>query len=268
MQPELDNLRTGRPLPFALTGIVITILVANAFGRDVAIAVSDLAFVAASGVLLALTIAISARFGITGDHGKAYLLFSVFVASWFAAEVVWMVSELTGLLPPFPQEAEMLYLVGYLFLIMFSFYYIKPMRMAISKKMIGYASLATVTFLVPTLYTTYSDNPDASPLQIIWGGIYPVADAAVLFPAVLGLMLFFKGQVNFFWSLACVAIILNIMADTGFLFLFLDESYYSGHPLDILYLWAYVLFSFGIYSHIKLYKKQKMKSYKNVEDLR
>lgn len=268
MQPELEKLRSGRPIFFSLVAAVIVILAANMFGKDVAIVVSDLSFVAASGALLVLAILISARFGASGDHGKAYLLFSVFVASWFAAEAVWMVSEVMGVMPPIPQEAEILYLGGYPFLFLFSLYYIKPLQKAITKKMLAYASLATITFLIPTLYTTYSGNPSADFFQIIWAGIYPVADAAVLFPAVLGMALFFKGHVNFFWSLACIAIILNIVADTGFLFLFLDESYYSGHPLDMLYLWAYVLFSFGINSHLSLYKKKKIKSYDNIEDLK
>lgn len=268
MQPELEKLRSSRPIFFSLVAVVIAILGANAFGKDVAITVSDLAFVAASGALLVLAILISARFGASGDHGKAYLLFSVFVASWFTAEVVWMASEVMNLMPPIPQEAEILYLGGYPFLFLFSLYYVKPLQKAITKKMLSYASLATITFLIPTLYTTYSGSTNADLFQIIWASIYPIADAAVLFPAVLGMTLFFKGHVNFFWSLACIAIILNIIADTGFLFLFVDESYYSGYPLDILYLWAYVLFSFGINSHLSLYKRKKIKSYDNIEDLR
>lgn len=268
MQPELERLKNNRSLLFFLLGVVFVILAANMLGSVAATTVTDLLYVPASGALLALAITITARFGAKGDHGKAYLFFVGFVASWFIAEVLWMISELTNQLSPFPEEVDWLYLGGYPFLFLFSIYYLKPMQKAISKRMLAYASFATITFLVPTLYTTHSYNPDASLSQMIWAGIYPVADAVVLFPAILGLTLFFKGDVNLFWSLACLAIILNIIADSGFLFLQIDKAYYSGHPLDILYLWSYILFSFGIYSHIRLYKKPKMKSYDDVEDLK
>lgn len=268
MPLELEKLNPNKYLIFFLLVVVFVLLVVNMFDKHVTMAVTDLLYVLTSGGLLVLSIIIATRFGATGDHGKAYQLFAGFAGLWFTAELVWMFSELTNVPSSLAIDGDWLYLGGYFFLFLFSIYYLKPMMKAISNKMLAYAFLATITFLVPTLYATYSYNPTASLPQIIWAGIYPVADSVVLFPAVLGMMLFFKGQVNFFWSLACLAIILNIVADSGFLFLHVDQSYYSGHPLDILYAWSYILFSFGIYSHVKLYKKRKMKSYNNIEDLK
>lgn len=268
MQPELERLQTNRSLLFFLLGAVFVILTANVFGSATATTVTDLLYVPVSGELLVLAVAITVRFRAKGDHGKAYLFFVGFVALWFVAEVLWMISDLTNYLSPFPAEIDWLYLGGYPLLFLFSIYYLKPMQKAISKKMLACASLATITFLVPTLYITHSYNPDASMSKIIWAGAYPVADAVVLFPAILGLMLFFKGTVTLFWSLACIAIVLNIVADSGFFFLQIGKPYYSGHPIDILYLWSYILFSFGIYSHIRLYKKPKTKSYGNIDDLK
>jgi hypothetical protein len=199
---------------------------------------------------------ISMRFGIRGDHGIAYLFFVGFAALWFVAELTWMLSELVILQPL--DSIDWIYLGGYPFLFLFSICYLKPLRKQISKKMIVLASLAAATFLIPTLYTTYSYNNDAGVMRLLDAGIYPLADAAVLFPAVVGVSLFFRGQVSFFWSLACIAIILNTFADSGFMFLYLDSAYYTGHPIDILYAWSYVLFSFGVYSHIKFFKKPKI----------
>lgn len=253
---------------FFLLATSFVVLTANVFGRYAAIAVTDALYIPASGALLALAAIIATRFGTTGAHGKAYLLFVGFASSWFAAELVWMLLELTTYLSSFQVNIDWIYLGGYPFLFSFSIYYLKPMRKAISKRLLAYASLAMIAFLVPTLYATYSYNPQASLSKIIWAALYPVADAVLLFPAVLGMSLFFKGRVNFFWSLACIAIILNIVADSGFLFMHVDKSYYSGHPIDILYLWSYTLFSFGIYSHIKYFKKQKMKSYGDIDDFK
>lgn len=268
MQTNSEKIKKNKFFLFCLLAVGFVVLISNLFGRQIANVTTDALYVPVSGGLLILSIIIAARFRGTGDHGKAYLLFVGFVSLWFAAELIWLRSELASNLSPFPQEADWLYLAGYPFLFFFSIYYLRPVRQGISNKMFAYASLATLVFLVPTLYTMYSYNPNASLAQIVWAAIYPISDAIVLFTAVLGLALFFKGDVNLFWSLTCIAIILNIAADSGFFFLDIDKSYYSGNPINILYMWSYILFAFGIYSHVKLYKKPKMKSYDNVEDLK
>src|SRR5260370_1287652 len=77
----------------------------------------------------------------------------------------------------------------------------------------------------------------------------------VLIPSMIGVALFFKGKVNFLWSLLLIVMIFEVVADTAFQYFSLDNSYYTGHPVDILFLWSYLLFSFGLYDHIKIFKK-------------
>lgn len=257
LQSEPEK-KPGWYLVFFLSASVVVVLASNLFGQNAAITAVDVAFVPASGGLLVLSIMIAKRFGIHGDHGKAYLMFVCFAAMWFAAELAWSATELTS--SEFPTQVDLLYLGGYPFLFMSSIYYLRPVYKTASKKILGCSFLVTAVFLASIAYETYLQNPNAELLQIIWADIYPIADAAVLFPAVLGLAMFFKGRVSFFWSLACIAIILNIVADSGFFFMYVDKSYYTGHPLDILYLWSYVLFSFGICSHLQLYRPRKIKS--------
>jgi hypothetical protein len=268
LQTNREKLKNNKFFLFCLLAVSLVVLISNFAGKETANITTDLLYIPVSGGLLVLSIIIAAMFRGSGAHGKAYLLFVGFVSLWFVAELVWLRSELTSNLSTLPQEDDWLYLAGYPFLFSFSIYYLKPLREAISNKMFAYASLATLVFLVPTLYTMHSLNPDASLAQIVWAAIYPISDAIVLFPAVLGLVLFFKGDVSLFWSLTCIAIILNVAADSGFFFLDIDKSSYSGNPINILYLWSYLLFAFGIYSHVKIYKKPKMKSYDNVEDLK
>ncbi|HYL65507.1 MAG TPA: hypothetical protein VET47_00115 [Candidatus Limnocylindrales bacterium] len=267
MQTNIEKTKT-RTLVYSLLGSGLAVLVANAFGKDTATVVTDFLNVSLSGLLLVLSITITVKNRIDGNHGKAYLMFTAFAISWFIAEVIWFISEIIYHLSPFPQEAEWCYLVGYPFLLLFSMYYLKPFKIAIQKKVYWYAFLTSMTFLIPTLYTTYSYNPNSDFTQILWAALYPTADAVMLFPAVLGMVLFFRGKVGLLWSLAFLAIILNIIADSGFLFLDVDKSYYTGNPIDILYLWAYILFTFGIYSHIEMFKSPKKKSFGDLEDLK
>ena len=268
METDLQQIRIARVLIISLLFIGLTVMVANFLGKNVATVTTDFLFLPIAGCLFVLAVIILIRFKVKGQLGRAYLFFACFAASWFAAEVVWSISEIFDHLNPFPSLDDFLYLFGYPFLILFSFYYLRPVETAVSKKILAYAALATTTFIVPTFYVMYSYNHNATFNEIIWAGIYPLTDAVLLFPAVIGMMLFFKGNVSLLWSLMFFAILLNITADSGFFYLHVDRSYYSGNPIDIFYLWSYVLFSFGLYSHIKLFKKPKMKSYGNVDELR
>lgn len=268
MQTNLEKLKDNKFFLFCLFAVGFAVLISNIISEEVANVTTDLLHILASGILLILSGIIAASFKGKGDHGKAFLLFTVFVSFWFTAELIWLSTEFASYLLSFTVEADWLYLTGYPFLFSFSIYYLKPFRGAISRKLFLYTSIITMVFLIPSLYTMYSYNSNANLLEIVWAAIYPIADALVLFPAILGLALFFKGEVGLFWSLACIAITLNIIADSGFFFSYIDQSYYSGNPINILYLWSYILFAFGIHSHVRLHKKSKMKSYDNVDDLK
>ncbi|MGI0011293.1 MAG: hypothetical protein ACREAE_07825, partial [Nitrosopumilaceae archaeon] len=90
----------------------------------------------------------------------------------------------------------------------------------------------------------------------------------ILIPAIIGVVLFFRGKVNFLWVLMCIAIISETIADTGFLLATIDDSYYQRHPVDILFIWYYIIFSFGVYSHITIFRNHRKDPYKNIEELR
>ena len=269
MQTNLEKLQTKKFLFFSLLAIGFIMLIANLVGHEVTTITTDLLYVPVPGALVVLSIIISTRFRVKGDHGKAWILFIGLAASWFTAEQIWLVYELVYHLDPFPSMADFFYLAGYPFLLSFSIYYLKPLKDAISKKMLVCAVVASLTLLIPSLYVAYDTNSEISDLERSLALSYPVADAIVLIPALIGVILFFKGEVNFLWSLVCVAIVLNVVADTGFLYTSMNGSYYTGHPIDMLYLWAYVLFSFGIYSHIQIFKKHKYRTQlQSLEDLR
>ena len=268
MEADIKKSKTTRFLIFSLLCVGFVVLVTNFLGKNITLATTDFLYLPISGILLILAIIVTIRFKGKGNFGMAYLFFAGFSGCWFVAEFIWMISELFNQLTPFLYIDDYLYLSGYPLLLLFSRYYLKPVKSAISQKILVYAVLATGIFLIPTLYTVYSYNTNSTLEEIIWAGIYPLSDAILLFPTVIGMILFFKGNVSLLWSLMFFAILLNIIADSGFLFLDVDRSYYSGNPIDILYLWSYVLFSFGIYSHIKVFKKQKMKSYGNLDEFK
>lgn len=269
MQTNLEKSQTKKYLLFSLIGTGFVMLFANLADQEVTTLTTNLLYVPITSALVVVSIIIATRFRMQGEHGRAWFLFIGVAVSWFIAEQIWLVYDLVYKIDPFPSIADIFYIAGYPFLFLFSIYYLKPLKDAISKKTIAYSSLVAITLLIPSLYMAYDTDSEISAFELTLAISYPIADAIVLIPALIGVILFFRGEVNFLWSLVCMAIILNVVADSGFLITSMDGSYYTGHPIDMLYLWAYILFSFGVYTHIQIFKKHQpnIKS-ENLEDLR
>jgi hypothetical protein len=267
MSTPLQKLKSQRFMLYMLAATAFAILVAESIGKEAAIVFTNWIFVPIPGALVVLSILSVKRHGITGSHGKAWISFAVFSAMWFIAEQVWMVLELFYNQKPFPSMADFFYIAGYPAYFVFAVLYIKPVKSGITRKMVMGSLLVAIGVLVPNLYMTFENNSDEDQLSTTLAAFYPVADAIVLVPALIGVALFFGGKVNFAWSLMLVGIIIEVVADTGFQYFSLDNSIYTGHPVDILFLWSYILFLFGVYNNIKIFKTQK-KSYHNKESLR
>ena len=255
MQNNFEKLQEQKSLFSCLLITGLVIIITTFFGKEVVKVVTDFTYILVTGAFVTLSIILPLRFKKTGDHGKAWLLFLGFSISWFVAEMTWTIYELVYHMNPFPSSADAFYITGYPFLFLFSIYYINPFKKLISKKMIFSASLIAVSLLIPSLYMTMDNNSDENKFTIALGATYPIADSIILVPALMGIFLFFRGEVNFLWTLLLIGILFEVIADTGFQYFTLDNSYYTGHPIDILFIWSYLLFSFGVYNHIQIFKK-------------
>ncbi|MBI1828012.1 MAG: hypothetical protein HY222_04310 [Thaumarchaeota archaeon] len=257
LQTSSENTRLKKFLFYSLLATAFSLIIAGTFGKEVASQVSLSLYLIATVPFVVLPIMLSRRFGIKGNHGKAWIMFAIFASLWFIAERTIMYYDLTLHSEPFPSWADFFWILAYPFLFLFMLYYLRPVKIAISKELVIASSMIAISVLIPTTYITYYDVREASLPEIFVALSYPIGDAIVLAPAIIGLILFFRGEVNFLWSLVCIAIIFEEIADTGFLAATLiNHSYYKGHPVDIPFIWAYIFFSFGVYHHIKTYRNR------------
>jgi hypothetical protein len=263
MHTRLENkIHENRFLFITLTTIALINIVSNYFGEYAAIIIGSYIFLSASGTLVILSFMTCYKFGITGKHGIAWVMFASFSVSWYIAEIIWIIYDVYLEIDPFPSIADFLYVSGYLFLFVFMLFYLKPMKYGISHKMFVsaiFASSILLVFGLTAIGLNFSSDPfNTTNEQDVWGFAlalsYPVLDSIVLVPAILGLVLFLKGQVNFLWSLICLAIVSVSIADTAFVLGNMDELYHIGHTVDIFFLWTYVLMSFGVYNHYTLFR--------------
>lgn len=250
---------------FILLLVAVSITVANFFGKESAILIGNLGYVPITISLMVLTAFMVFKFRANNTYGIAWIMFLTCAISWMIAEHVWIVEELVLNVKPFPSLADMFYVIGYGFLILFSVYYLKVVKNTISKKMVLVAVTASVSLLIPSLYLTMSENSDVSGIAFLLAFVYPVLDAIVLVPALLGIMMFFKGEISRMWTFFSLAIISLAAGDTGFLLTQMNDSYYTGHPIEIFLMWSYVLFSFGVYFQYKTFSNKKNFSEKNEE---
>lgn len=256
LQTSSQKISSIQKIFFVVISVAVINLIANYFGEDVAVIVGNLMYIPAAGSLLVVSIIVLQRLGSSGKHGSALIALVGFAISWFFAEMTWMLQELYFKIEPFPSTADLFYLVGYPFLLMFVISYLEILKESITKEILGLAILAAVIVLVSSLYVVFNEEEELSNYEFALLAGYPIADAIVLVPAVLGVVLFFKGKVNFMWTLVFVGVISLYVADTTFLYTQLEDSYYTGHPLEMLFHFMYFLIAFGIYDYMKIFKKE------------
>lgn len=248
--------RTNELLVLALAAIFFVMMAANYFGKETAGLAYNTLNILITGPLVFFAIFQVLRNGYQSQMGKAWICFSAFAALWFVAEITWLVYDIIYHVEPWPSESDYFWLAGYPAYFMFSAYYMKSFKSLVSRKIICAASVASISVLGVSIYLSDLQGADFSSQEAILGLAYPTVDAIALFPITIGIILFLRGEVNFLWSMLLIGMLCFVISDTGFLVFTLDETYYSGHPIDTIYLWAYAFLLFGAYNQIHIFKKR------------
>lgn len=243
----------------SLVLVASVVVVANLFGEQTAGIIDSVLYGVIPAFPMILAIIYLKRAGISGAHGKAWFFFAAAVTSRFIAEQMWTVYDKFLNIDPWPSEVDLFYFLFYVLFAVFSVYYLKPFVRAIDKKKMAVAVLVSAAVFTPTVFhltSVRSDALDGAFPELAVGIAYPVADSAVMVPAVLAILLFFEGKVSFLWSAMFVGILCLVAADTLFLIEEIESTYSIGHPLDIGYFWMYMLFGFGVYHNMRYFERQ------------
>lgn len=256
-------------LLFSVIFVGFLLVFSTIHGKETAKVVTDIVYIPVTGMMVALSASLSLRFKQHGKHGIAWLCFLGASVAWFTANTIWAVDELVFNINPFPSLADVFFIAGYPLLLCFLIYYLQPVRRAATLKITTGTIVISVAIMIPSVYMSYSFDPKIGLLENLLATSYPILDSVILVPALIGVVLFFRGEVNFTWSLICLAIVLQSAGDSLFQYATFTNTYYTGHPADIMFLWSYILFSFGVYDHIKIFKKvhRENKSEKRFEKL-
>jgi hypothetical protein len=144
-----------------------------------------------SAIALASSILTIYKLKLKGFYGKIYTCFSIGLALWFVAEIMWTYYQI-GLRVevPFPSLADAFWISGYVFFSYFIFQYYNLVKKTIEEHVLLLVLLGTailVVYIVNLILTTSSlisikqENIAALVISII----YPIVDGILLVPSIL-----------------------------------------------------------------------------------
>jgi hypothetical protein len=235
-------------------GITALVLLANFIGQDVAENITNWISIILSSTVMFFSFFMVSKYGIKGNHGKAWILFMLFSAYWFCAETVDVLYDVVLGVDAWEYADDFFYITGYQLFFASLVFYLKPFSKQISKKMVMSISIISVSLLIPSMMMIIDSGSIDKNFLILLS--YTILDSIILIPALIGVILFFKGGVNFMISLLCLGIITQIIGDNSVLFLSLQNIYYPGHLAEVLFLWTYAMFAFGLSNQIGLFNEE------------
>lgn len=183
-----------------------------------------------------------------------WLCFAFWMMLWFLGEVCWAIyTLLLNIEIPYPSIADVFWLSGYIPLFIGLFTYVKTFWSVLSRRLIGTAMRIFLISSIPTSAVLLMPvmNLEEDVVAMFFDFAYPFTDLALLFMAILGLVIFFKGSLGKSWLLINAGIMSEIVADVLFSITTAQETYYNGHPLELFFHWGYILFILAFYVHTK-----------------
>lgn len=189
---------------------------------------------------------------------RIWLGFTLGMTFWFIGETTWAFYVLgLNVEIPYPSIADAFWLIGYIPLLIAIDSYVRLFRPALFKKMYA-ISAAVVSVVGIVLFAVLAPSIIAAENDVVTLSIslaYPALDIILFSEAILGLLIFtvtrLKGKVGGAWLLINAGIIMNVIGDMLFSYATSQDTYFSGHPLDLFFYWGYILFALAFYTHMK-----------------
>ena len=207
--------------------------------------VGSAVYVIVPGALVVFSSLLTIKMAKSGQSIKLILLFTVSVSMSFIAEQIWFGYDLIGE-DPFPSWADFFYLAAYPPLVLFLFKLIKIPIRTIPKSNLLFVGLLASSFLIPTYWSTYDSIDEQSLTDLVLALLYPIADIIILVPLIIG-VLYWIDKRNYFLTYLLIGATATLLADTFYVYLFQQDLYFVGSPIDILWIWGYIFYAFAMF---------------------
>ncbi len=216
--------------------------------EELLVPLTDFVFVIVSGFCAFLGWLVVRQWGLKGRFGFVYTGLFVAVLLWFLGETTWTIFEVVLRVPiPYPSVADVFYLAGYLpaavGMMQFISFFGRDMK---RPRVLAAGALGLVVVVVTFLLLI--DRLIIAPMDLltkIFDVAYPSLDALLLVLAVFMFFIVEGGSVAAPWFWMAFGLLLTAVADIAFSLSTLDGQYFSGHPIELLWLWGYICMGLG-----------------------
>ncbi len=193
---------------------------------------------------------------------KSLIFLALSFTFWFLAEQTWNLYEHVFEIDPYPSLADVFYLLAPIFMLIAISIFLKSTEKKFSRKNIVFACVISSLILIPSLLYTVDAGIEDGPLELAIAVSYPILDAILLVPVIISVLLLISTKHSFFWAMILAGVIIFTTADTVFLLLVILDQYEDGHPVDILWISSYTIWSFMMIFIIFQSKKHEEKKTK------
>ena len=227
--------------------VALVYLIAQRSGELLAL-ITDVLFVLTSGGCTAIGLMLLHKWGTHGRFGRLQVGMFAAVFLWFLGETTWTIYEaVLGVAVPYPSVADVFYLSGYfpavLAMIGFLLFFGKGLtrRRSLVAMVSGLIVIVfTYVFLVQALIASPTDF-----LTKVLDVGYPVLNAILMTLAIFMFSTLRGGRIRAVGLGSALGMLLTGIADISFSLGTLEGWYYSGHPIELLWLWGYISLAMG-----------------------
>jgi hypothetical protein len=265
-RPLSSRLLLGRDAwtAYRLTSIAVLVVGAafifGQFYRPVLGTVSDILSPTIASVTFLIAMLTARKIGVRRNGRLSTVWFSLMlgVFLWFLSEVAWAIYPLVlQISTPYPSVADAFGIVGYFPILVGLALQVSPFREAFEARqvllvlfVVAAFGLLGLSFLLPVVAVG-----ETFPVLVV-SSAYPVLDVIALSVAIPTLLVFAKGT---FWKpflFLVLGIVLALSAHLLSAWTTSNGTYYSGHPLELLFDWGYLSAALGFYEMRKKFAER------------
>jgi hypothetical protein len=221
-----------------------------------------------AAIASSLGIIVVYRHGIHGVHGRSYLFLTLGIISWFAADLTlaYYYFALGIEEQLLVSVTDVLWFIGYLFLAAHLFTVLRFIRSKIKLMTIiitSIVSLLFITHIVIDLFPSSQFLAEGDFTAFVVTITYPILDLMLFVPSLIILISLRKDDVQSIpWILSSLSLLINAVADEGYLNDFVDGSLHNLLFWDIFYVTDFIMMAGALFWYYRFHvspERRKMK---------
>jgi hypothetical protein len=188
------------------------------------------------------------RYAGTLLYSRAYKILGIAFLLMFSAELTYFVYEQILELDPYPSIADVFFFVFYPMLILYLMLNIRFFAPQITKT--GIVAIGGTPLVITSAYI-YLTISDIGSFDFYYGIIFVAAASTTLGLSIHTARIFNGGLIGTAWLVLVIGIMLNVVGDTWYYYIEVNEAYTLEDPVNLFWYSSYLLILYSLYKHKK-----------------